>query len=107
MTNTISQTISLDEARKIATEQAAYHLEAIRKDKSMPLLQDSYLETDYCWMFFRNKGIVLAPEQALSGWAYCVSKKGHARSIADFSDDMIRVHEYLQTISNYFKEKGL
>ena len=107
MTNAASQIITLDQARKIATDMAIHDTRHDLKDKSMPVLENKYFEADYCWMFFRNKAIVIAPERALLECAYCVSKKGTARSIADFSDDLVRLHEYLQTMSNYFKEKGL
>jgi hypothetical protein len=107
MMNIESRTITLDEARKMATDMVGYHAKMDIKNHSIPLLQDDYLETDYCWMFFRNKAIVIAPERALSDCAYCISKKGHVRSIADFSSDPVRLQEYLQTMSNYFKEHGL
>ncbi|MGF6766245.1 hypothetical protein P3T24_006591 [Paraburkholderia sp. GAS33] len=107
MTNTESRAITLEEARKIATDMATYDTARDVKDKSIPLLQDGYLEADYCWMFFRNKVIVIAPERALSDCAYCVSKMGHGRSIPDYSNDPIRLQEYLQTMSNHFKERGL
>ena len=55
-------------------------------------------------MFFRNKAIVITQEGALTDWAYCVSKKGTVRLTADFSDDPVRLQEYLQTMSNHFNE---
>jgi hypothetical protein len=107
MSDAISKIITLDQARKIATDMAGYDTARDVKNKSVQLLQDHYLETEYCWMFFRNKEITIAPERALSDCAYCVSKKGSGRSIADYSDDSIRLHEYLQIMSNHFKERGL
>jgi hypothetical protein len=107
MTNAEPRIITFDEARKKAADGVRYNAKMDIKDDSIPLLQDEYLEADYCWMFFRNKAIVLAPERALSDFAYCVSKKGHIRYIVDFSDDPVRLQEYLQAMSNYFKEKGL
>jgi len=107
MINTEHKIITVDEAKKIASNLVKYHTEMDIKDNSIPLLQGYYLETDYCWMFFRNKAIVIAPERSLSDCAYCISKKGHSRSIADLSDDPVQLQEYLQTMSNYFKEQGL
>jgi hypothetical protein len=107
MTNTISGNIKLDQARKIASDMAMYDTASDVKDKSIPMLQDGYLEADHCWMFFRNQSIVIAPERALSDCAYCVSKKGNGRSIPDYSNDRARLHEYLQIMSNHFKERGL
>lgn len=107
MTNTEAGAITLEDARKIATDIAAYDTARDVEDKSIPLLQDNYLEAEYCWILFRNKAIVIAPERALSDCAYCISKKGHGRSIADCSNDSVRLHEYLQIMSNHFKERGL
>ncbi len=107
MTATASSSITLDHARKVATDLALSHLAVYWIDKSIPLLQEGNLEAEHCWMFFRNKAIVITQEGALADWAYCISKKGTARSIADFSDDPVRLHEYLQTMSNHFKERDL
>jgi hypothetical protein len=107
MITTVSTTITLDQARKIATDLALSHLSSYWIDKSIPLLQEGNLEAEHCWMFFRNRAIVINQEGALADWAYCISKKGTARSIVDFSDDPVRLHEYLQIMSNHFKERSL
>jgi len=107
MMNTEHKIITIAEAKKMAVDRIRRNTIYDVKDDSIPLLQDNYLETDYCWMFFRNKAIVIAPERALNGGAYCISKKGHVRYIADLSDDPVQLQEYLQTMSNYFKEQGL
>jgi len=107
MANLDSRMITLDEARKIATDRVKYDVQWDIKDDSIPLLQDNYLDADCCWMFFRNKAIVIAPERGLSDCAYCISKKGHPRSIPDFSSDPARLQEYLQIMSNYFKQHDL
>jgi hypothetical protein len=43
------------------------------------LLEDNYLETEYCWIFLRNKKIVVPSQNwfSKSYGAYAVSKKGH------------------------------
>jgi hypothetical protein len=107
MTNTEPRIITLDEARKIALDQVRYDAQWDIKDNSIPLLEDNYLEAECCWIFFRNRAIVIAPERRLSNGAYCISKKGHARLIADFSSDPVRLHEYLKTMSDYFKAQNL
>jgi hypothetical protein len=71
------------------------------------LLQGAQLEAENCWMFFVNPEIVIPPKRALSDFAYCVSKKGTARSIPDFSDNSVRFREYLKDMSRYFEERGL
>ncbi len=108
MTNiTRTESITFDQAKKIATEMAHKHLSPYWKDKSIPLLRDDNLEAEYCWVFFRNTEIKITQEGAIADWAYCISKKGTARSISDFSDDPVRANEYLQQMSNHFKSRGL
>ena len=58
-------------------------------------------------MFFRNRGIVIPPEQALRDGAYAVSKRGEVRYVFDFSDDPKQAEEYLQKMSNYYNERGV
>jgi len=106
-TNTEARTTTLYEAREIASDLAAFDTASDIEDRSIPVLQDDYLEAEYCWMFFRNKAIVIAPERALSDCAYCISKHGHGRSIADYFNDPVRLREYLQIMSGHFKERGL
>lgn len=107
MNEDLSANITLTRAREIATEIAKYDLQDLVEDKATPLLQDAYLEGENCWMFFRNTDIFIPTDHALSDCAYCVSKRGAARSIADFSADPTRLREYLKTMSNHFQEQGL
>lgn len=107
MSDKLHSMITLGRAREIASDVAAYNLAGFLADKTISLLQEEYLEAENCWMFFRNKAIVLPPEGALSDFAYCVSKKGAARSVLDFSENSVRLHEYLESMSNHFKERGL
>jgi hypothetical protein len=107
MTDKMPAVITALRAREIATEAATYDLADLVADKTIPLLRDAQLEAENCWIFFRNPEIVIPPERALSDFAYCVSKKGTARSIPDFSGDSVRLREYLIDMSGYFKERGL
>ncbi|MDB5058725.1 MAG: hypothetical protein JWO59_2197 [Chloroflexi bacterium] len=90
----------------LAGKEAHSDVSIFRKDESTPLLSERYLEADHCWMFFRNEAIVVPPERPLRDAVYCVSKRGSLRSIADFSDDPVRLQEYLLTMSNYFRDRG-
>lgn len=103
----MTATMTLEQARKVASDLALSHLSIYWNDKSIPLLQTENLEAEHCWLFFRNRAILIPQEGSLAEWAYCISKKGTARSIVDFSDDPVRLYEYLQIMSNYFKERGL
>lgn len=99
--------ITIDEAKAIVSKGTASHLASHLKDKSMPILDERYLEAEYCWMFFKSPQIEIPPEANLGiKWAYVVSKRGNARMIQDFSYDPVKLHEYLQTMSNHFKERG-
>lgn len=99
--------ITLADARKIASNIAKLDVPIDFSEAAGTLLEDAYVEAEYCWIFFRNKAIVLPAERALSDFAYCVSKKGTARSIPDYSSDSVRLKEYLAIISNYFEQRGL
>lgn len=100
------QTISFIEAKKLAEEAARINLSIFLSDPSIDLLRDEYLETEYCWMFFRNQGIIVPPEGSLRGdWAYAVSKRGQIRQIADLSDDPIKLNAYLIKMSDYFNRQ--
>lgn len=99
---TQSQFVNLAQARVIAESGAKSDLEDLVTDSSMPLLQDTFLEADHCWMFFRNKAIHIPAERSLCDCAYVVSRKGSLRHIADFSENPERLQAYLQTMSDHF-----
>lgn len=107
MSNIRKQNITLERARKIATDIAIYDMASDVKNKSIPLLQEEYLEAENCWIFFRNRSILIAPERSISDCAYCVSKKGTGRSIPDYSNNSVRLSEYLKIMSDYFGERNL
>lgn len=107
MTMTAKQrAITLEHARTTAERGAHSLLKDFVRGESTPLLQESFLEADHCWMFFRNKDIAIPPEQGLCDGAYVVSKNGSLRHIVDFSADPEKLKAYLQTMSDYFKERG-
>ena len=101
------KTCTFNQAKKLAEEAALDDLAEFMGDPTMNVLDDMYVEAEYCWFFFRNKQIQGPPERVLR-WkrAYAVSKKGGLRVIADYSKDPVRLQEYLQIMSNHFKEKG-
>lgn len=96
--------ITFEQARALAENAARSMLGHLLKDEATPLLEDRYLDAECYWMFFRNKAIVVPPEQSLRTWAYAVSKRGCVRYIADFSADPAKLQEYLLTMSNYFRD---
>lgn len=102
------QTYTFNQAKEIAEAAAFEQLEPFMDNKTGNVLDEKYFEVECCWFFFRNKQIVGPPEQVLRwGRAYAVSKKGELRLIADFLNEPDKLHEYLQVMSNHFKERGL
>lgn len=97
--------ISFEQAKAIAEAVALTYVQRLDYDRSWPLLEDRCLEGEHCWMFFTNRRIYFAPG-SLGSPAYAISKRGTGRIIANFYDDPVRAEEYLQTMSNYFYERG-
>lgn len=94
--------ISLEQARKIAEEQAKMNLSSLGSAGGS-FLQPSYLEAENCWMFFRDKGISVPADAHLGiEWAYVVSKRGKFSLVQDFSSDSEKLHDYLKKMSDYF-----
>jgi hypothetical protein len=98
--------ITLEQARLLAEESAAFFLSEFRSDPSVPLLQEHYLEAEHCWMFFRNKNIVIPFDRPFCDGAYVVSKRGNGRSVADLSEKPMEAQAYLQKLSEHFKERN-
>jgi hypothetical protein len=101
-------TITLDQAKRMAMEATQKDLSQYVTDPHTPYLQDSVLEAECCWYFFYNPEIEI-PEQ---DWVwrmlgtYAVSKKGDMSHTYNFSDDPIKLQDYLQAMSAYFKKRG-
>ncbi|MDN4620974.1 hypothetical protein QCD85_22850 [Paenibacillus sp. PsM32] len=100
--------IDFNQAKRIATESALRRLKPFMDDENISVLSAEFKEADYCWFFFRNEKIVGPPERSLA-WdgAYAISKKGTESLIADYSNDPIALNEYLQKMSNYFRDRNL
>jgi hypothetical protein len=98
--------ISLAEAKAIAERNAFPDLQSFGAKESQSL-EDTPLEAETFWMFFRNKDINVPPEATLGiKWAYVVSKKGTYSMVQDFSDDPEKLQEYVKKMSDYFKKRG-
>ncbi|MDN4621042.1 hypothetical protein QCD85_23190 [Paenibacillus sp. PsM32] len=100
--------ITYEQAKNIAYKTAFDKLNRYSLDENIPLLSEEYKEAENCWFFFRNKKVYGPPEEELR-WscAYAVSKKGELRTIADFSEETEKLIDYLQVMSDYFKQKNL
>ena len=58
-------------------------------------------------MFFRSRDIAIPPGQGMRNGAYAVSKRGEARYVGDFSYDPKLTEEYLQKMSDYYRDRGV
>jgi hypothetical protein len=101
--------ITVDQARKMAENAVLEDIVRLNLIEPVRLLEDEYLEADYCWIFLRSKKIVIPHDRWFERayGAYAISKKGGFSLITDFSDEPEKLKEYLQTMSDYFERKGL
>jgi hypothetical protein len=99
----LNKEVSFCDAKNLAELSALGNLKNFLKDEKTSLLREDYLEAEHCWVFFRNKEIIVPPESSLGGdCAYAVSKAGEVRQIADLSSDNEQSLAYLQKMSDYF-----
>lgn len=103
-----STLITFEQARKIAEDAALRDVRSYLAAEQVQVLEDEWLEAEGCWFFFRNKKIIVPPEN----WfirlhsCYAVSKKGTVSQLEDFSSDPERLRAYLQAVSDYFIRRG-
>lgn len=98
--------IDFQKAKQIAEETANDQLREFKNKPEVNCLRDEFYEAECCWFFFRNKEIIGPPERVLS-WdrAYAVSKKGNCFLIADMSDNIEELKEYIQRYSSHLKRR--
>ena len=98
--------LSYTEAKAVAEDAADPVLRPFVSARDAPLLEDRFLESDACWIFFRRRTIAIPPEALLhAGWAYAVSKDGEVRQIIDYFDEPEKARDYLRTISKFFSTR--
>ncbi len=108
ITNNIKK-ISPEIARKLAEDAVIRDKEHYANPEFKKALEDDFLEAEHCWIFFRNKEIIVLPENwfTKSYAAFAVSKSGTVNQITAFEDDKEQMLAYLQTMSEYFARHGL
>jgi len=95
--------ISFEDARKIAHEAARTNLRQFCDEDSVSYLSEEYLESDTCWLFFRNKDIGVPPESSLKAdWSYAVSRQGELREFYDI-DDKTKMAQAFMELSEKFR----
>ena len=107
MTNENAACITVEKAKFLAKQEAHPELKSFMHTKSEEVLESYYLETDYCWIFFKNPTIIV-PDNALLGikWAYAVSKKGNCRLVYDLRGEPEKMQKHLFDLSDYFKKNN-
>lgn len=100
--------ITLAQARKMA-EDAVMQDEAYYENSELEqALEEEFLEAEHCWIFLRNRKIIVLPENwfTKSYAAFAVSKKGVISQITAFEEDREQLLAYLQTMSEYFGRRS-
>jgi hypothetical protein len=102
--------ITLEHAQKMAEYPILFNIcrSILQTNDMEKLLEDDYLEAEYCWIFLRNKNIVVPPQDWFENdyGAYAISKKGDSSHIMHFPDEPERLKAYLQVMSDHFKKNG-
>jgi hypothetical protein len=99
--------ISLAQAKEVAEKNAFVETDRSFVD-TKKILKEDYLEGEYCWMFFENDKEEFWSENNLGiRWAHVVSKTGEYSMVEDFSGDSLKLHAYLKTMSDYFKNMAM
>jgi hypothetical protein len=99
--------ISQSQARSLAEQHSRAALGEFAYITSPRVLRDDYLEAEHCWMYFMNDSYLLPVDLAPdTKWAHVVSKAGQYAMVQDFSGDADRLQAYLQSMSDYFRERG-
>lgn len=100
--------ITVEQARKIAEDAVMQERGQYENAEIEQALEDGFLEAEHCWIFLRNRKIVVLPENwfTRSYGAFAVSKKGTMSQISSFEDDPAQLPRYLQTMSEYFHRRG-
>jgi len=107
MTNEVGL-ITLAQGRQVAEDAVMRDKIHYKNSELEQALEDDFLEAEHCWIFFRNRNIVVLPENwfTKSYGAFAVSKKGAFSQITAFEEDRAQLLAYLQTMSEYFGRRG-
>lgn len=100
--------ITLNQARQMAEDAVMRDRSQYKSPEVQKALEDEFLEAENCWIFFRNKKIVVLPENWFTKAyvAFAVSKRGSFSQVTAFDEDREQLLSYLQTMSEYFGRRG-
>lgn len=108
MMRSVPGQISLVQARQLAVDAVMRDRNHYATVEIEEALEGDFLEAEHCWIFFRNRKIVVASGDwfTKSYGAFAISKKGAFSQITAFEDDREQQLAYLQTMSDYFGRRG-
>lgn len=105
--------ISFHKAKKMAEEAIAPDMKTYLSYPDQEYFSENVLEADNAWMFLKNEEIIMElPKPKTGGFistcsSAIVSKKGEIRLFSDWGEDIDKAKEYLQILSDLFKQKNL
>jgi hypothetical protein len=95
--------MNFEAAKNAALESASLNLGGIPRGPSDKLLDDEFLETDNCWVFFQHREIFVPAERALSVFAYAISKWNEdGRCIPDLRNNPVEQAQLVERLSAHF-----
>jgi hypothetical protein len=97
--------ITLQEARRLAQSMAMEQSASHYKGRQEDVLEDKFVRSENCWIFFRRRSISTPREASFVATSYAVSKDGRGSLIADFWDDEQCLNEYLRVMSDYYSRR--
>ena len=98
--------INLLDARQMAEEIFKEHFE-----KNASLIgnnnwcSEEYLESNSCWLFFKNKEIIINNEQPYSDFVVVITKNGRKIINQDYGGDIDLLTNYLKRVSEVVRSK--
>lgn len=103
--NKVTNQITFDQAKKQAENAVMSDIAHYENIEVCHPLEDEYFEAECCWIFLRNKKIIVLPTHWFTKeyGAYAVSKKGAFSQIMNFANDTEQLKTYVQIMSDYFK----
>jgi hypothetical protein len=98
--------ITFEQAKSIAESSVISKLKLFNLKIPKCVLQEFFLEGDFCWVFFMSKEIIM-PETTPGRYSIAVGKHGIHRILGDFSERPETYQGNLEKLSSIFEKIGL
>ena len=99
--NKIPDLISYARAYEIALEAAQEQFSEYQTLGTETLLASTNLETEACWVFFKNAKLEIPQNTPFTDCAFLVTKAGKLSLITDFMPQIEQMKDYVNAISLY------